>query len=101
MVKHSAKKSKNRENSVFFFNNATIQSSKNPDGFGNGSKLHKGTKLHEDNFASRVYSARVTVLHGGSFFHEGKKKIYSPRVMVMGISDSRNKNKKVTYKINF
>ena len=36
--------------------------------FGNESKLH------EDNFAPRVKFAWVTILHGGSFLHEGKKK---------------------------
>ena len=35
--------------------------------FGNESKLH------EDNFAPRVKFAWVTILHGGSFLHEGKK----------------------------
>ena len=37
------------------------------------TKVHEGRKLHEDNFAPRVNFARVTVLHGGSFFHESKK----------------------------
>ena len=60
------------------------------------TKLHEGTKLHEDkitrryfrtktnlhelkklyevNLASRVNFARVTILHKGSFLHESKKK---------------------------
>ena len=32
------------------------------------TKFHEGTKLHEDIFG------RVTILHGGLFLHEGKKK---------------------------
>ena len=68
-------------------------------------KLHEGTKLG-DTFA------RVTILHGGSFLHESKKKNrrkdkniktkklnekkYLPRVRVRGNSDSRNKNKIIT-----
>ena len=32
------------------------------------TKLHDGTKLHEDNFAARINFARVTI------FHENKKK---------------------------
>ena len=38
------------------------------------TKLHEGTKLHEDKFAPRVNFAQVTILHGGSFLHESKKK---------------------------
>ena len=57
--------------------------------YGNGSKLHKvtklhegtfhkdkvaqGTKLHDDNIPPRVNFVRVAILHGGSFLHDGKR----------------------------
>ena len=30
--------------------------------------------MHEDNFGPRVNFARVTILHGGLFLHDSKKK---------------------------
>ena len=38
------------------------------------TKLNEVTKFHEDKFAPRVNFAQVTILHGGSFLHECKKK---------------------------
>ena len=39
------------------------------------TNLHKGTKLHNNNFTWRVNCAHVTVLHGESFLHKSKKKL--------------------------
>ena len=88
MVNHLAKKVKSKKIQYFLNKNSTIQSTKNPDGYGDGSKLHDGTKLHEDNFAPRVYSSRVTVLRGGSFFTRVKKnkKKFTDRGLRLGVT---------------
>ena len=101
MVKHSAKKSKNRENSVFFLIMQLSKVVRTLMALGTGQNctreqnctktiLHQESILHELQFCTE-----------GLFFTGVKKKNYSPRVMVMGNSDSRNKNKKLTYKINY
>ena len=42
---------------------------------GNASKLHQGTKLHEDDLAPRVNFARVKFLHGVKKNRKKKYKI--------------------------
>ena len=41
------------------------------------TNLDEGIKLHEKSFARKVNFARVTILHRGSFFHDGKKIKYT------------------------